>query len=97
MVGAALYLVLAFLPLPVWALGVVLGLLQFAIELVVVRHYALALVFITPLVLLLIGAATGATVGSGAMPLATERVIDTLIGAVTGTLAALAVPLRAER
>ena len=64
---------------------------------VVVRHYALALVFITPLVLLLIGAATGATVGSGAMPLATERVIDTLIGAVTGTLAALAVPLRAER
>lgn len=95
--GAAVYLLLAGAPLPIWMLGIVLGTLQFLIEMVVVRHYALALVFITPLVLLLIGAATGATVGSGAMPLATERVIDTLIGAVTGTLAALAVPLRAER
>jgi hypothetical protein len=45
-----------------------------SIELTVVRHYALALVFITPLVLLIIGAATG----EGAnVPLALERVVDT--------------------
>jgi DNA-binding PadR family transcriptional regulator len=55
-VGGGLYLALAFVPLPIWALGLLLGALQFAIEMVVVRHYALALVFITPLVLLLIGA-----------------------------------------
>ena len=93
LVGAALYLVLAFLPLPVWALGVVLGLLQFAIELVVVRHYALALVFITPLVLLIIGAATG---DAASIPLAFERVVDTLVGAAIGTAAALAVRLRLD-
>lgn len=92
-VGAALYLALAFLPLPVWALGIVLGLLQFVIELVVVRHYALALVFITPLVLLIIGAATG---DAGSMPLAFERVVDTLVGAAVGTVAALTVRLRAD-
>ena len=92
-VGAALYLALAFLPLPVWALGIVLGLLQFVIELVVVRHYALALVFITPLALLIIGTATG---DAGSMPLAFERVVDTLVGAAVGTVAALTVRLRAD-
>ncbi|MBD3757668.1 MAG: FUSC family protein [Microbacterium sp.] len=92
-VGAAAYLALAFLPLPVWALGLVLGGLQFVIELVVVRHYALALVFITPLVLLIIGAATG---DSASLPLALERVVDTLVGAAVGTVAALAVRLRAD-
>ena len=81
------------LPLPVWALGLVLGGLQFVIELVVVRHYALALVFITPLVLLIIGAATG---DSASLPLALERVVDTLVGAAVGTVAALAVRLRAD-
>lgn len=70
-----------------------LGLLQFVIELVVVRHYALALVFITPLALLIIGAATG---DAGSMPLAFERVVDTLVGAAVGTVAALTVRLRAD-
>ena len=66
---------------------------QVIIELTVVRHYALALVFITPLVLLIIGAATG----EGAnVPLALERVVDTLVGAAVGTFAALAVRLRVE-
>ncbi|MFC7925953.1 FUSC family protein [Microbacterium laevaniformans] len=91
-VGGVLYLALAFAPLPVWALGLLLGVLQFAIEMVVVRHYALALVFITPLVLLLIGAATGT---AETLPLALERILDTLVGAAVGTAAALAVRLRA--
>lgn len=90
-VGGALYLVLALVPFPVWVLGIVLGVLQFVIELVVVRHYALALVFITPLVLLIIGAASGDTVS---FPLALGRVLDTLIGAVVGMVAALTVRLR---
>lgn len=93
-VGAGVYLALAFLPLPVWALGLLLGALQVAIELVVVRNYALALVFITPLVLLIIGAATGSV---ETLPLALERVVDTLVGAAVGTAAALAIPLGADR
>lgn len=91
--GAGLYLVLAVAPLPIWAVGVVLGVLQVLIELVVVRHYALALVFITPLVLLLIGAASG---HAGTLPLAFERVVDTLVGAAIGTAAALVVRLRSD-
>lgn len=80
-VGAGLYLLLALLhPAGIW-LALLLGTLQFAIELVVVRHYALALVFITPLVLLLTGAATG-TIGS--IDVAGERIVDTLVGAVLG-------------
>lgn len=91
--GAAVYLVLAMVPLPIWAVGLLLGALQVLIELVVVRHYALALVFITPLVLLLIGAASG---HAATLPLAFERVVDTLAGAAIGTVAALVVRLRAD-
>ncbi|WP_235008261.1 FUSC family protein [Microbacterium timonense] len=81
--GAALYLLLAPLPIPALWLALLLGVLQFTIELVVVRNYALALVFITPLVLLLTGAATGAV---DTVAVATERVVDTLAGAALGAL-----------
>lgn len=87
-VGAGLYLALALIPFPVWMLGLLLGALQFTIELVVVRHYALALVFITPLVLLIIGSASG---DATSLALALERVLDTVVGAAVGTVAALAV------
>ncbi|WP_191089259.1 FUSC family protein [Microbacterium radiodurans] len=89
--GAAVYLALAFVPLPGVALALVLGVLQFVIELVVVRHYALALVFITPLVLLILSAA-----GAGGPELAVERVVDTAVGAVLGILSGLIV-LRPRR
>ena len=46
-----------------------------------------------PLVLLIIGAATG---DGASLPLALERVVDTLVGAAVGTIAALAVRLRAD-
>ncbi|MFK4807429.1 FUSC family protein [Microbacterium sp. ZW CA_36] len=85
--GAGVYLLLAQLPIPALWLALLLGVLQFTIELFIVRNYALALVFITPLVLLLTGAATGAV---DTVAVATERVIDTLagaaLGAVTGVL-----------
>lgn len=80
-VGVGMYALLAMLhPSGPW-LALLLGILQFTVELVVVRNYALALVFITPLVLLLTGAVTGQI---GSMDVALERVIDTLVGAALG-------------
>ncbi|WP_427869846.1 FUSC family protein [Leucobacter luti] len=76
-VGAALALALAPLGREAVALVLLLVALQFVIELVVVRNYALALVFITPLVVLLTVAATGSGDVIGA---AWERVLDTLLG-----------------
>ena len=91
-VGAGLYVLLALLhPGGIW-LALLLGLLQFSIELVVVRHYALALVFITPLVLLLTGAATGSI---GSLDVAGERIVDTIVGAVLGAASGVLHP-RAE-
>lgn len=91
-VGAGLYILLALLhPAGIW-LALLLGLLQFSIELVVVRHYALALVFITPLVLLLTGAATGSI---GSLDVAGERIVDTVVGAVLGAASGVLHP-RAE-
>ena len=71
LVGAGAYALLALLhPSGLW-LALLLGALQFTIELVVIRNYALALIFITPLVLLLTGAATGEI---GSMDVALERI-----------------------
>ncbi len=87
--GAALFLVLAQLGPRGVVLGLVLGALQLAVELVVVRHYALALTFITPLVLLI---ATAATSGPGApVDVALERVVDTVVGAAVGIVCAVLV------
>lgn len=56
---------------------VVLVMLQFAIEVVVARHYALALAFITPTALTIAAAGT-----SPPGPLVHERTVDTVLGAV---------------
>ena len=88
-VGAGVYIALSLLhPAGLW-LAVLLGALQFTIELVVVRHYALALVFITPLVLLLTGAATGSI---GSVDVALERIIDTIVGAALGAASGILHP-----
>lgn len=80
-VGVGVYALVALLhPSGLW-IALLLGLMQFSVELVVVRHYALALMIITPLVLLLTGAATGQI---GSMDVALERVIDTIVGAILG-------------
>jgi len=84
--GAGLYLLVAPVPITGLALALLLGVLQFAIEVVVVRNYALALTFITPLVLLLTSAATGV---SGSIEVASERIIDTLVGASLGAATGL--------
>lgn len=79
--GAGVYALLALAhPSGLW-LALLLGVLQFLIEMVVVSNYALALLFITPLVLTLTGAANGEL---GSMVVAGERIVDTFIGAVLG-------------
>jgi hypothetical protein len=86
LLGAALAVALAPLSTIPLLLVALLMLLQFGIELVVVRNYALALVFITPLVLLITAAATGTADVTGA---AWERVIDTAIGSVLAVVTGL--------
>jgi uncharacterized membrane protein YccC len=63
--------------------------MQFRFALGVVCNYDLALVFITPLELLLTGAATGEI---GSMDVAWERIVDTLVGAALGALSGLLHP-----
>jgi hypothetical protein len=83
--GAILYVALAWISVPPVAIAFILGGLQFIVEILVVRNYALALVFITPLVLILTSAATG-----GADPATvTERVIDTIVGGALGAATGL--------
>lgn len=77
LVGAAVYLALAPLAQFPWVFVLMLPLLQFTIEFVVARNYALALVFITPLVLLIAGAALG---DANQLSTATERFVDTAVG-----------------
>ncbi|MHA3685401.1 FUSC family protein [Leucobacter sp. HY1908] len=85
LLGAAFYLAIAPLGEYPLVLVALLMALQFGIEFVVVRNYALALVFITPLVLLLTGAAI---VGSDHVTTATERVVDTAIGSAIAIVTA---------
>lgn len=86
LLGACVYLVIAPLGGNPLMLVVLLTTLQFAIEVVVVRNYALALVFITPLVLFITGAATG---GADHWATASERVFDTAVGSAIAILSAL--------
>ena len=92
--GVGVYALLALLhPSGLW-IALLLGIMQFSVELVVVRHYALALMIITPLVLLLTGAATGQV---GSMEVAIERVIDTIVGAVLGAASGVLHPRATAR
>jgi uncharacterized membrane protein YccC len=86
LLGAGLAVALAPVAANPLLLVALLMLLQFGIELVVVRNYALALVFITPLVLLITAAATGTVDVVGA---AWERLLDTMVGSALAILTAL--------
>lgn len=81
--GAGLYLLIVPFGTEPILLVVLFAALHFLIELVVTRNYGLALVFITPLVLLITAAAT-----ANADPLATAlgRVADTAAGAILAML-----------
>ena len=70
------------LPLDPWRIALLVIALAFTIETLVVRHYGLAVIFITPLTLLL---AEAATLGHAPITdLIQSRFIDTLLGCVVG-------------
>jgi uncharacterized membrane protein YccC len=83
-----LVLALALLSPQGIVLALLLGAMQFCVELLVTRHYALALVLITPL------AITVGTAAAGVSPDAVvgERIVDTLLGAAIAVLALLVLP-----
>lgn len=91
--GAGVYLLLVLFPWQPLGIAVLLAALQLGIELVITRNYALALVLITPLVLVLTGAAAG---DFGTVPIAGERVVDTIVGSVLA-VAVTFVPLPLPR
>lgn len=92
LLGALVFLAVAPLGEYACALVVLLPALQFMIEHVVVRNYALALVFITPLVLFITEAAVP---GANVEVTAWVRVVDTATGSL---IAMLTVPMhRPER
>lgn len=81
-IGLALSWVLLMLPLDPWRFALMMMALAFAIESLVVRHYGLAVVFITPLTIFL---AESAQFGQGSQhALLLARLVDTVLGSVLG-------------
>lgn len=81
-VGMVLSWGMLMLPLGPWSVGLGVMALSFVIEAMVVRHYGIAVVFITPLTILLAEATTlGHTVPG---PLVLARFFDTVLGCVVG-------------
>jgi uncharacterized membrane protein YccC len=72
------------LPMDKWSIFLMMTALTFAIETMVVRHYGVAVVFITPLTIFL---AEAANLGHGSSSaLIQARFIDTVLGSVVGLL-----------
>lgn len=83
-VGLVVAAGLLSLPLNNWSISLVMMALTFVIETAVVRHYAVAVVFITPLTILL---AEAATLGHGSTAaLVQARFFDTVLGCTMGLL-----------
>jgi len=90
-VGLLLAAVLLDLPSSTWGLIGVVALLMFLIETSIVRHYAVAVVFITPLTILL---AEVSIQGQGAAHSIMEsRMLDTVLGCFIGMLGSFALEL----
>ncbi|MBS1144418.1 MAG: hypothetical protein H6R14_1824 [Proteobacteria bacterium] len=84
--GTGIGLVLAWgvlmLPLDRWSVSLMMMALAFVIETLIVRHYGLAVVFITPLTILLADAAQlGQTMPSAILE---ARLVDTVLGSLVG-------------
>lgn len=77
-----------------FVLVLILMALQFLVELVIARNYGIAVVFITPLALLIGGASHP---GAQAWPLAAERLLETTIGVACAVAALWVVLPRAHR
>lgn len=85
LVGLGLAAPLLWADLPVVAVVLLLAGLQVGIELVITRHYGLAMALITPLALLAVQLAHPSPVG----PLLASRFLETLVGSLIGTAAAV--------
>jgi hypothetical protein len=80
--GLLVFLGIAQVPLGPWGVAGVLTALTLVIETLVVRHYGLATVFITPLTILLAEAGQGAAMAP--QGLMEARLVDTVVGAALG-------------
>jgi Fusaric acid resistance protein-like len=76
-----------FVGLPGWQLALLVILFQFPTELFMTRHYGLALVFFTPLILIMTQLANPADPAA----LLRDRAVETFLGAVVGILVVLLV------
>ncbi|ATE61975.1 FUSC family protein [Thauera sinica] len=86
-IGLLLSWALLMLPLNEWGISLMMIALAFVIESMVVRHYGIAVIFITPLTLFL---AEAATLGQGSPAALIEaRFLDTLLGCVVGLAGAV--------
>lgn len=89
--GTAVGLVLTWgllsLSMNIWIVCATMIALSFVIELLVVRHYGLAVVFITPLTIFLAEASAGMAANTGALIAA--RFLDIALGSVMGLLGAV--------
>lgn len=85
LVGVLIAAGLLALQLPPWAILVVAVAMQVGAELFVSRNYGIAMVFITPLALLMISLASPATPDM----LLRDRVLETVIGVAVGTIVAI--------
>ena len=75
---------LLMLPLDPWRFALVMMVLAFVIEMLVVRHYGMAVIFITPLTIFL---AEAARLGQGSPDaLLAARLVDTVLGSVMGLI-----------
>ncbi len=83
-VGIAVAWGLLSLPLTPWSVAFTITALTFVVEMTVVRHYGVAVVFITPLTILL---AEASTLGQGSSnAIIHARVVDTVLGCLVGLL-----------
>lgn len=85
LVGVLIAAGLLALQLPPWAILVVAVAMQVGAELFVGRNYGIAMVFITPLALLMVSLASPATPDM----LLRDRVLETVIGVAVGTIVAI--------
>jgi uncharacterized membrane protein YccC len=84
--GLLVFLGIAQIPLGPWSVAIAVTALTLVVETLVVRHYALAVAFITPLAILLAEAGRGSM--QAPQDLMQARLIDTVIGAVLGLIGA---------
>ena len=80
-VGLVLMALVVLMNPPLWILMVLIGFFQFLAELLVMRNYFMAQIFITPLALVGVSVATGLSTA-----VMYDRMVETIIGSIIGVL-----------